>query len=100
MQDRESQRPIVSTVHILSSGRMISSVEEYMEVEDRFGWVDKTAIVAKLLALRRLTEERKKSIIVLFEDGQIIREYINVDPSFNPLTTSTQPDEQNELLFS
>jgi hypothetical protein len=77
---------IVSTVHILSSGEVISSVEEYMKVEDRFAWVDKAYIVSKILQLRKLTDEHKRSVIVIYEDGRTIREFVNVDREFMPLS--------------
>ena len=81
-----SERGIVSTVHILKSGEVISSVQDYMKVEDRFSWVDKTFIVSKILALQKKTDDRKRSFIVIYEDGNVIREFVNVDQTFKPLT--------------
>jgi hypothetical protein len=76
---------IVSTVHILKSGEVVSNVQEYMKVEDRFSWVDRSFIVSKILRLRSLTDESKRSVIVIYEDGQQIREFVNVDETFKPL---------------
>jgi hypothetical protein len=76
---------IVSTIHILQSGEVINSVEDYMKVEDRFSWVDKAYIVSKILHLRKLTDENKRSVIVVYEDGHMIREFVNVDREFIPL---------------
>ena len=76
---------IVSTVHILQSGEVISTVEEYMKVEERFAWVDKAYIVSKILQLRKLTDDKKRSVIVIYEDGRMIREFVNVDKEFMPL---------------
>jgi hypothetical protein len=76
---------IVSTVHILESGEVISSVEDYMKVEDRFSWVDKSYIVSKILHLRKLTDEHKRSVIAIYEDGHKIREFVNVEKEFMPL---------------
>ncbi|HLK29634.1 MAG TPA: hypothetical protein VKT28_13745 [Puia sp.] len=76
---------IVSTIHILQSGEVIKSVEEYMKVEDRFSWVDKTYIVGKILQLRKLTDSTKRSVIAIYEDGHLIREFVNVDREFMPL---------------
>ena len=87
MEDYQvSERGIVSTVHILKSGEVISSVQDYMKVEDRFSWVDSTFIVTKILALQKRTDDRKRSFIVIYEDGNVIREFVNVDQTFKPLT--------------
>ena len=80
----------VSTVHILRSGEIISTVQDFMKVEDRFAWVDKSYIVATVFRLRRLTTERKKSIIAIYEEGQQIKEYINVEHEFLPLVTEVK----------
>jgi len=80
-----SERGLVSTIHILKSGEVISSVQDYMKVEDRFSWVDKTFIVSKILELQKKTDDRKRSFIVIYEDGNLIREFINVDQGFKPL---------------
>ncbi|HLY69237.1 MAG TPA: hypothetical protein VKR53_05880 [Puia sp.] len=75
----------VFTVHILNTGEIISNVEEYMKFEDRFEWVDRKFIIEKMLHLRQLTDEEKRSVIVIYEDGQKIREFVNVEHSFKPL---------------
>jgi hypothetical protein len=75
----------VYTIHILNTGEIISNVQEYMKFEDRFDWVDRKFIIEKMLHLRQLTDDQKRSVIVIYEDGQKIREFINVDPSFKPL---------------
>jgi len=75
----------VYTIHILNTGEIISNVQEYMKFEDRFDWVDRKFIIEKMLHLRQLTDDQKRSVIVIYEDGQKIREFINVDPSFRPL---------------
>ncbi len=77
---------IVSTVHILQSGEVINSVHDYLKVEDRFSWVDKAYIVSKLLQLRKLTDDTKRSVIAIYEDGHKIREFVNVEREFIPLT--------------
>jgi hypothetical protein len=87
MEDYQvSERGIVSTVHVLKTGEVISSVQDYMKVEDRFSWVDRTFIITKILALQKRTDDRKRSFIVIYEDGNVIREFVNVDQSFKPLT--------------
>ncbi|MDP4262209.1 MAG: hypothetical protein Q8941_06725 [Bacteroidota bacterium] len=75
----------VSTVHILKTGEIITSLEEYLKVQDRFSWVDQAQIISTIFRLRRLTESPKKSVIVIYEEGRIIKEFVNVDESFKPL---------------
>ena len=77
---------IVNTIHILNTGEIISSLEEYLKVEERFAWVNRSFIITKILALRKLTDHQKKSVIAIYEEGQKIREYINVDETFKPLS--------------
>ena len=76
----------VYTVHILKTGEVITSVQDYMKFEDRFTWVDKKFIVERILHARQRTDDEKKSVIVIYENGQKIKEYINVDHTFTPLT--------------
>ncbi len=76
----------VRTIHILNTGEIISSLAEYEKVEERFSWVNKRDILSKLLHLRNLTDHHKFSVIVIYEDGQLIREHINVDENFKPLS--------------
>jgi hypothetical protein len=76
----------VSTLHILKTGEVISSHDQYQFVEHRFTWVDKSKIISKILRLRLLTESDKKSVIAIYEEGQVIKEFVNVDDYFKPLT--------------
>ena len=82
---RVSERGLVSTIHVLNTGEIISSVQDYMKVEDRFSWVDRTFIISKILELQKKTDDRKRSFIVIYEDGNLIREFVNVDQGFKPL---------------
>ena len=75
----------VNTLHILNTGEVISSHDQYKFVEDRFTWVDKPRIISRILRLRLLTESHKKTIIAIYEEGQVIKEFINVDDYFTPL---------------
>jgi hypothetical protein len=79
------QSGTVYTVHILNTGEIISNVQDYMKFEDRFDWVDRKFIIEKILHLRKLTDEQKRSVIVIYEDGKQIKEFINVEHSFKPL---------------
>ena len=76
----------VRTIHILNTGEIISSLAEYEKVEQRFSWVNKRDILSKLLHLRNLTDHHKLSVLVIYEDGQLIREFINVEENFKPLS--------------
>ncbi len=75
----------VTTVHILKSGELVDSLKQYELVEDRFSWVNKTHILTRILKLRNMTDDKKKSIIAIYEDGQLIREFVNVEHDFLPL---------------
>lgn len=75
----------VNTLHILKTGEVISSHDQYQFVEDRFNWVDKPGIISRILRLRLVTDSHKKTIIAIYEDGQIIKEFVNVDDYFKPL---------------
>lgn len=85
-EHKVSERGLVSTIHVLKSGEIISSVQDYMKVEDRFSWVDRTYIISKILDLQKKTDDRRRSYIVIYEDGNLIREYVNVDQTFKPLS--------------
>ena len=75
----------VYTIHVLNTGEIITSLEDYLKVKDRFVWVDQGHIISTIFRLRRLTESPKKSIIVIYEEGRLIREYVNVEENFKPL---------------
>ncbi len=80
-----SERGFVSTVHILKDGEMIYSLQDFQKIESRFSWVDKKFLVSKILELQRKTDDRRRSFLVIYEDGNQIREYVNMDQTFQPL---------------
>lgn len=80
-----SERGFVSTVHILKSGEMIYSLQDFLKIESRFSWVDKKYLVGKILELQKKTDDRRRSFLVIYEDGNQIREYVNMDQTFQPL---------------
>ena len=82
---RISDKGFVSTIHVLSGGEIIYSVQDFMKIESRFSWVDKRLLVGKILELQKKTDDRKHSYIVIYEDGNLIREFLNVDQTFRPL---------------
>ncbi|HVM88348.1 MAG TPA: hypothetical protein VMT76_09165 [Puia sp.] len=75
----------VNTIHVLKTGEIVKGLQEYQKVENHFSWVDRKSIVEKILRLRMLTDEKKSSVIVLYEEGHHIREFINIDQTFTPL---------------
>jgi len=82
---RISERGFVTTIHILNTGEIIYSVHDFMKVEDRFSWVDKKYLVGKILELQKKTDDHKRSYLVIYEEGNLIREVLNVDQAFKPL---------------
>jgi len=75
----------VYTVHVLKTGEIITSLDDYLKVQDKFTWVDQAQIISTIFRLRRLTESPNKSVIVIYEEGRVIKEYINVEENFKPL---------------
>jgi hypothetical protein len=87
----------VTTVHILDNGQIIGSLQEFQQVEDRFAWVSKADMIGRLLTLRRITDPEKKSIIAIYEEGHVIREFVNLDEHF-PIAAVLNPLEKNYEL--
>ena len=75
----------VRTIHILKDGTFVSSVEDFQAVQERFAWVNKADMIRRILHLRTVTDESKKSVIAIYEEGQI-KEFHNVDQWFRPLS--------------
>ena len=89
----------VTTVHILNNGQIVGSLQEFQLVEERFSWVSRADMISRLLTLRRVTDPDKKSIIAIYEEGRVIREFVNLDEHF-PVAAilSEQPiSESNKL---
>jgi hypothetical protein len=80
-----SERGFVSTVHVLKGGEIIYSLQDFLKIETRFSWVDKKFLINKILELQKKTDDRRRSFLVFYEEGNQIREYINMDHSFTPL---------------
>ena len=85
----------VTTVHILANGQIIGSLPEFQLVEDRFAWVPRADMIARLLTLRRITDPDKKSIIAIYEKGHVIREFVNLDEHF-PVAAVLNPQPLSE----
>ncbi len=84
-QTSVSSRGFVSTIHVLNTGEILCSNQEYREFEDRFIWVDRKTLVSRILALQKLTDDHKISYLVLYEEGNRMREYVNMEQGFRPL---------------
>jgi hypothetical protein len=80
-----TERGFVSTVHILKDGEIIYSLQDFLKIESRFSWVDKKYLVSKILELQKKTDDRRRSFLVIYEDGNQIREFVNMDQTFQPL---------------
>jgi hypothetical protein len=80
-----SDKGFVSTVHVLKDGEIIYSFQDFLKIENRFSWVDRRYLVGKILELQRKTDDRRRSFLVIYEEGNQIREYVNMDQTFKPL---------------
>jgi hypothetical protein len=80
-----SERGFVSTVHVLKSGELVYSLQDFLKIENRFSWVDKKFLINKILELQRKTDDRRRSFLVFYEEGNQVREYVNMDQNFTPL---------------
>jgi len=76
---------LVSTMHVLKSGEIIASREGFEKVQERFSWADRRLCIQRILQLKSMTTEGKKSVIVFYEAGHLVKEHINVEADFRPL---------------
>jgi len=74
----------VRTVHVLLTGELIYSREEYERVKERFSWVDQHFILSEVLRLRRLTDTGKQSVIAIYENGHLIKPFHEPAIRFSP----------------
>lgn len=79
--DLPSTERQVVIIHILNDGQVLIGKKELEAFADRFTWVDKNKITNSVVDLRAQTESLRKSIIAIFESGEI-RSYPNVSPNF------------------
>jgi hypothetical protein len=80
-----SSTMLVSTMHVLSDGEIIASREGFEKVQQRFDWADRKTCIQRILKLKSLTHDGKKSVIVFYEAGHLVKEHINVETDFLPL---------------
>ena len=77
--------PEIQTFHVLESGEIISSLNEFLPVEEKFKWVDKKDMIKRVIALRSRTEPGSRSALVYYENGKMVKEFLNVLEGFKPL---------------
>ena len=75
----------VDVVHILNDGRILMTKKELDSFSDKFNWVNKPEIVNLIISLRPQTDSSRKSIIAIFESGEI-KTYPNVSKNFTDYT--------------
>jgi hypothetical protein len=78
----------VNIIRILKSGELVLTLDEYRQVADRFAWEDRTQILKKLFSLKEKTDDNGKSVIVIYEEGKQITEFLNVEEYFTPPAVS------------
>lgn len=72
----------VRTVHILKTGELIFSLEDYKKVQDRFSWVDRSLVLSEIFRLRPLTDPGRYSFVAIYEEAQLIKPLLNLEPEF------------------
>jgi len=77
--------PEIHTFHVLKYGKIISSLVEFLPVQEKFQWINKKEMIKRVIALRSRTEPGGRSALVYYEDGRKVKEYLNVLEGFRPL---------------
>ncbi|HEV8283917.1 MAG TPA: hypothetical protein VGQ09_06390 [Chitinophagaceae bacterium] len=72
----------VRTVHILKTGELIFSLEDYRKVQDRFSWVDRSFVLSEIFRLRPLTDAGRFSFVAIYEESKLIKPLLNLEPEF------------------
>lgn len=75
------QEKQIVLVHVLADGTIILSAKELQSHEDKFAWVNVLGVERLITALRPMTDSNRKSIIAIFETGEI-KQYPNVSKNF------------------
>lgn len=71
----------VDIIHILKDGTVIISKKEFEDVVEKFTWVNLSRIETLLLELRPQTDSSRKSIIAIYETGEI-KTFPNISKNF------------------
>lgn len=61
----------VEVVNILKNGDILKSKRELEPHEHKFNWLDSGEVVRLVLSLRSKTETNKKSVVAVYERGEI-----------------------------
>ena len=80
-----AQEKQIVLVHVLADGTIILSAKELEPYEDKFAWVNIIGIERLIISLRPMTDPARKSIIVIFETGEI-KQFPNVSKNFTDYT--------------
>jgi hypothetical protein len=75
----------VDVVHILKDGTVILAPKDFLPHQEKFEWVNITGIQRLVITLRPMTDSSRKSIIAIFETGEI-KQYPNVSKNFTDYT--------------
>lgn len=73
----------VQTIYILRTGEHVTSLSDFDSIKDRFHWLDKKVLLTELLHVRGMTEAGNKSIIAVFEEGKMMKTFLNLAPDFH-----------------
>ena len=61
----------VEVKHILKNGEILITLRAFEPHEIKFNWVNKTEIVDLILLLRTKTKTNKKTVVAIYEGGEI-----------------------------
>lgn len=70
----------IDIVYVLRNGEVVLG-KDILEYSHLFSWLDHNQIEHLVVELKPQTDEHRKSIIAIFETGQV-RTYPNVSPNF------------------
>jgi len=71
----------VDTIYILNNGNVILTKSEFELIAEKFAWVNQNEIENKVLELRSQTDSNRKSIIAVYETGNI-KSFPNISKNF------------------
>ena len=65
------ERRHVEVSHILKNGEILTTLRAFEPHEIKFNWVNKTEIIDLILLLRTKTKTNKKTVVAIYEGGEI-----------------------------
>lgn len=75
----------VDIIYILNDGNVILTKREFELVAEKFAWVNHNEIENEALELRPQTDSNRKSIIAVYETGDI-KSFSNISKNFTKYT--------------